>query len=210
MNKLRIVSLSCALVAAAACGDDNGTGPELGRAEAYVADDPTTANLARAGTGPSLGNAAPAAFSGSIAGEVQVAISADGETWVDLGSPNDITLQLQASGTGTTVHGEVDVPIGTYAHVRLIFSGAEARLSAGSTFGAFTLTTQVDVMMGGSDGEVVIETTVTPFTVTAEGRAVITVDLNAEAWLTDQSVTAQSATDAAIQGAVSLAVTSAE
>lgn len=210
MSKLRIVSLSCALVAAAACGDDNGTGPELGRAEAYVADDPTTASLARVGAAPSFGSAAPAAFSGSIAGDVQVAISADGQTWVDLGSPNGITLQLQTAGTGSTVHGEVDVPVGTYARVRLTFTGAEARLSAGSTFGAFTLTTQVDVTMGGSDGEVVIEQTVTPFTITAEGRAVITVDLNAEAWLTDQSVTAQSVTDAAIQGAISLAVTSAE
>jgi hypothetical protein len=209
MKKSRVVSVGLALAVVAACGDDNGTGPDLGRAEAFVVDDPSTASLARAGAGPSFGGAAPL-FSGSIAGDVQVAVSADGETWVNLGSPGDIAIQLQTAGTGTTVHGEVDVPVGTYTRVRLTFGGAEARLAAGSTFGNITLATQVDVTMGGSDSEVVIERTVSPFTISADARTVFTVDLNTEAWLTDQSVTAQSVTDAAIQGAVSLSVTSAE
>lgn len=208
MQPLRALAFMAAAAALAGCGDSTGTGP--GRANAFVTDDPSTTSASRTGAVFQLSGAnQAAAFSGSVAGNTQVSISADGETWVDLGSLNGITILLQSSSDSTTVHGEVDVPAGTYSRVRLTFSGVEARLDAGSTFGGLTLTTQVNVSLGGSDAQVMIEKSVPSFEVRAEAGAVTIVrfELNAEAWLTEQTVGAEVVEDAEIQAAVTARVT---
>ncbi|HEX9582467.1 MAG TPA: hypothetical protein VF970_15285 [Gemmatimonadales bacterium] len=200
------------LIAVAACTD--GTGSGLGRAEVLIRDNPNTTGAAPAATGlvaHIAATGAPAAFTGSIAGDAQVSISADGEDWYDLGSPNGITIQLQNAGDSTTVHGEVDAPAGGYTRVRVILDGAEARLNVGSTFGGLVLQTQVAVQLGGSDQRVVIDRTVPAFEVRAQAGAVtrIGLELNAEAWLTETSVQALMVQDTAIQTALAVSVTDA-
>ncbi|HXV85895.1 MAG TPA: DUF4382 domain-containing protein [Gemmatimonadales bacterium] len=205
-----------ALVVAAGCTD--GTGSEMGRAEALIRDNPnaTTAAvssaqvLAHVSGGAAAG--APAAFSGSIAGDAQISISADGNQWYDLGSPNGITIQLQSTNDSTTAHGEVDAPAGQYNRIRVILDGAEARLNVGSTFGGLVLQTQLNVVLGGSDQRVVIDQTVPSFEVKGKVGAVtvIRLELNAEAWLTESSVQALMVQDTALQTALSVAVETQE
>ena len=98
----------------AGCGD--GLDPELGLVNAFVHDTP-------GGSG---------AFMGTASGDFHVSIRLSGGPWVEVGSPNGITVALQ-SATPTTVHGSTSVPIGTYDRVRLTLSRVTFRVDAGGT-----------------------------------------------------------------------------
>jgi hypothetical protein len=141
---------------------------------------------------------------GSLAGNVHVSISADGLTWVDLGSPNGITVPLQLAASATTVHGEVDAPTGTYSRVRLTFDGVAARVLSGSTIEGTTLTADANLTLGGSDGRVEVAIPVSSFTVEADPQVQRTVvfDLRSVLWLTLAALQAGTVLDAALQGAV--------
>lgn len=173
-------------LAAASCSDPTGSG--LGRAEGVIQDSPTGA--------PTV--------TGSLAGNMHVSLSADGLAWVDLGSPNGITVPLQLAGSATTVHGEVDAPTGTYSRVRLVFDGVTARLQSGSTIEGTTLTADANVLLGGSDGQVEVVIAVPTFTVEAEPQVQRTVvfELRSTLWLTLAAVQAGTVLDAALQGAI--------
>ena len=173
-------------VALTACSDPTGSG--MGRAEGLIEDVPTAT--------PTL--------TGSLAGNVHVSLSADGLAWVDLGSPNGITVPLQLAGSATTVHGEVDGPIGTYSRVRLTFDGVTALILSGSTIGGTTLTTDANVTLGGPDGQVEIVIAVPSFTVDADPQVQRTIvfNLRSTLWLTLAAVQAGTVLDAALQGAV--------
>src|SRR5687767_12574813 len=112
MRNLAIaVAVACLAVA---CGD-SPTGPSSGtRVEAAVRDSP----------------AGSATMTGTIAGNIFASIW-DGSRWVDLGSPNGITVALQSASL-TTVHGEQSVAATTYSRVRLVMQGATARVARGS------------------------------------------------------------------------------
>ena len=172
--------------ALAACSEPTASG--LGRAEGLVQDSPS-------GT-PTM--------SGSLAGNVHVSISADGLTWVDLGSPNGITVPLQLTASATTVHGEVDAPAGSYSRVRLTFEGVTARILSGSTIQGTTLTADANVSLGGSDARVEIVIPVPSFTVDTdlELQRTIIFDLRSTLWLTLAALQAGMVLDASLQGAV--------
>lgn len=173
-------------VALASCSDPIASG--TGRAEGFLQDPPS-------GT-PTM--------SGSLAGNVHVSISADGLTWVDLGSPNGITVPLQLAASATTVHGEVDAPAGAYSRVRLTFEGVTARVLSGSTIQGTTITADVNVPLGGSDGRVEVVIPVPGFTVDADPQSQRTIvfDLRSTLWLTLAAIQAGAVLDAALQGAV--------
>jgi hypothetical protein len=175
-------------VLVAACGDDV-TGPgETGAAEAYVQDRPSGAQGAAFALGPSFGNHQQPVtqYSGTLDAQAQVAISADGETWVALGSPSQVSVQFQAAGNGADVHGEVQVPVGTYAYVRLTLGGAQATVNAGSTIAGVSLTADVTMTLG-ANGSVTIEKEVPPFEVSAEARTRIFWDMNSRVWVNEQN-----------------------
>lgn len=176
------------LMGAVITGCDDPTGSGLGRAESLIQDSP---------------NGSPT-VTGSLAGNVFVSLSSDGLTWVDLGSPNGITIPLQLSATATTVHGEVDAPTGTYTRVRLVFDGVSARLQSGSTIGGTTLTSDVDLTLGGSDQRVEVVVPVPSFTVEAEAsvQRTIVFELRSYLWLTVAALQAGTVQDAALEGAV--------
>lgn len=173
-------------IALANCSDPAGSG--LGRAEGLLQDAPS-------GT-PTM--------TGSLAGNVHISISGDGLTWVDLGSPNGITVPLQLAASATTVHGEVDAPTGSYSRVRLTFEGVTARVLAGSTIGGTTLAADANVTLGGSDGRVEMVILVPGFSVDADPQVQRTVvfDLRSSLWLTLAALQAGTVLDAALQGAV--------
>ncbi len=169
-----------------ACSDPTGSG--TGRAEALIQDTPI-------GTGT---------VSGSLAGNVFASISADGTTWVDLGSPNGITVPLQLTATTSTVHGEADAAAGVYSRVRLTFHGVVARLQAGSVVGGVTLTSEANITLGGADQRVELTVTVPSFTVDADPSVQRTVlfELRSHLWLTATALQAGTVEDAALQAAV--------
>jgi hypothetical protein len=201
--KTRMMVLSTLLISllGAGCSDDKG------RIEALVVDDPQTpmAPPAMSEQAAPADQSSPDGFSGSLNGELQVSISVDGSTWVDLGKPKAVNVSLQSTD-GATVYGRVDAPIGIYNRVHLTFTNVEARLSAGSTWGGLTLTTQVAVVLGGSDHQVVVEKSVSPFEVRANSTSLIRFDMNAETWIGLEAVQSQAVADANVQQAVAASV----
>lgn len=190
------MGLGVALLALAGCGDDDSSGPSdgRGRAEAYVRDNPGSSAALR----PSVYASDAQPFNGTFATNASVSVSADGQTWVDLGSPNGITINLQRNDS-TTVHGESDLRAGTYAHVRLTLRNAAVMVRAGATFGSLTLTGDVQLNVGGADREIVIQKSVTPFTVTANSRVAIAFELNSEMWINQQNAQDRTVDDAEVQ-----------
>ncbi|MGQ0704028.1 MAG: hypothetical protein ACT4PM_12930 [Gemmatimonadales bacterium] len=165
------------------------TGSDTGRAEAIIQDTPT----------------GQATVVGTLQGNIFASLSADGVTWVDLGSPNGITVTLQGTGTSTTVHGEEDAPAGSYTRVRLVLNGVTARLQAGSTVGGTTLTSDLTLAIGGSDNQVEVVLVVPAFTVETDDDMQRTVifELGSQLWLTAAALAAGRVEDAALQAAMS-------
>ncbi len=158
--------------AVVACGDSSGPGT-LGRTQGVITD-PTTAG-----------------FTGTVSGNIQVSISSDGSTWVDLGSLNGITIVLQSNADATNIHGEVSVPVGSYSQVRLTFSNVSADLDAGSVVGATTLDNGASIALGGSDEQAeVIKPLNFSVVEDAAVRTSLTFRLNSEDWLTEAALTA--------------------
>ena len=165
-----------------ACGDSTGTGT-LGRAQGVITD-PATAG-----------------FSGTVSGNIQVSISSDGSTWVDLGSLNGITIMLQSNADTTNVHGEVSAPAGSYSQVRLTFSNVSAALNAGSVIGNTTLTNTQTVALGGTDQQAEVVKSVN-FSVTDDAtvRTSLQFRLNSGNWLTEAALAAGFVEDDALAG----------
>ncbi len=170
-----------------ACGSDQA-GTDTGRAEAIILDTPSGTALA----------------TGTLQGNIFASMSADGSTWVNLGSPNGITVTLQTLGSSTTVHGEQTAPAGSYRHVRLVFEGVTARLQAGSRVGGTTLASDATVGLGGTDNRVEVGIEVPTFTVDADlnVRRTIVFELRSQVWLTEAALQAGRVEDAALQAAL--------
>ena len=180
------LTLVASAVAATACGDD-GLDPDVtGLLNATVQDTPAGA----------------AAFAGTIAGNMHVSIRSTGGTWVDVGTPNGITVALQST-TPTSVHGSTSVVAGTYNRVRLTLSGVTFTV----TTGGGGLNTGSAVAAGSTDLE--LEISVPDFTVsTSAGTASVSFDLNVQDWLTNASLTAGVIADGELTGQLAATVSS--
>jgi hypothetical protein len=185
MERQHLSSLALVCATLAGCNDQLGT--ERGRAEGLILD-------------PAPGTAT---ITGSLAGNVFVSLSADGTTWVDLGSPNGITIPLQLAGA-TTVHGEQDAPARSYNRVRLVFDGVVARLKSGSVVGGTSLSSDVDLPLGGPDHRVELVVPVPAFEVLVDpsSRRTVLFELRSHLWLTAGALQAGMVADGALQGAV--------
>ena len=182
-------SLLCAGVAliAAGCGED-GLDPDVtGIVDVVVHD-----------------NAASGAFEGTAAGNIYASIRSTGGTWVDVGTPNGITVALQSTApTSTTVHGPSSVAAANYNRVRLTLSGVTFTV----TTGGGGLNTGSAQAAGSADLE--LEISVPEFTVSTEaGQASVSFDLNVEAWLTDQMLSDGVIPDGALTGQLTATVSS--
>lgn len=177
----------------AACGS-SPTGPTSGtRVEAVVSDPPTGS--------PTV--------NGTLAGNIHASMW-DGNRWVELGSPNGITIPLQVART-TTIHGEASAPAASYNRVRITFQGVTARLARGSVVGGTTLGNDVSITLGGSDQRAEVIAPVNSFPVEAEPRVrrVITFELRSQQWLTSAALQSGRVEDAALEAAIA-ATTRAE
>lgn len=186
--RLRLAATMALAVALAlgGCGDETGPG-ETGEARAVVTDNPDRASPAVApGTQSEPRPASAGSFSGTLTADARVSISADGQSWIDLGSPKQIALQLQSSGDSSDVHGTVSVPVGTYSYVRLEMNGGKARVDGGSTIGGLLVSAAFDVFLGANQ-RVTIEKRVEPFTIEVDSRTTLLFELNSESWMTEEN-----------------------
>jgi len=170
------------LVTAGSCGSKNGDplnvdpdepGDTLttGSFQGYVQDDPTVPQ-----------NTTGNSYHGTLTGRMDVEISKDGQTWRSLGAPRDVTLALQTTNARFVLSGKVDVPAGTYSHVRINIGSAGFIIAAGSVVNNVTLTSDVHMRLGDT-GSGVARPNVTAFTLEAGKAATIVVELNTERWL---------------------------
>lgn len=176
---------------ATACTDNDPIEGGMASATAVITDDASSSLRSDAG----LANQSAGTYAGTFTGDAQVSIGAEGEAWVDLGSPTPATVELQSTRDETTVHAGAMIPAGLYTRVRLILTGAEATVGAGAVLEGVTVTSDSRIAVGGSDNQVVIEKAVQPFTVNARAHARILFDLNSEGWIHRQSVEEESAED---------------
>ena len=182
-----ILSLVAASILLSGCSD-NGLEPDIaGLVDARVRD------------------SAALAFTGTAAGDMSVAIRSTGGTWVELGSPNGITVPLQQA-VGVSVHGSQSAPSGDYDLVRLTMNGIDLNVDAGSQIGQTTLESDASAIVASTD-DLVIEVTVPAFTVSEAGTVTVAFDLNSEQWLNIASLDAGVVADAAVSAAVTAAVT---
>jgi hypothetical protein len=189
----------------AGCGDSGTSPSETGAVQAYMQDQPSSGSQAAAypvarSHEPASSGQAGGSYSGRLDADAQVAISADGHTWVQLGPPSSASVQLQATGQGVDLHGEVTVPVGTYTRVRLVLSGARATLNAGSSIGGISLGAAVDMTVG-ADGSVVIEKEVPPFEIRADARTRIYWDLRSHLWVNEDNVEEEEVEEEEVQEA---------
>jgi hypothetical protein len=192
-----LVFSAAAVFGLSACGDSTGPdGP--GSVDVVMYD-----GSAQATRGPSSAAAADT-YSGTFEGEVTVEISTDGQTWIDVSPPTSATVDLQSEDR-TTITTEAEVAGGSYSHIRITLRSATATLDVGAQIGGTTLGTEANISIGGGS-DVVVEKEVFPFSLDADVQMVLSVDLNSEAWVSQQSVTSGTAASSEIQSATSVEV----
>lgn len=179
-----------------ACSDsEDATGPEgNGTVSGFVSD----------GSSPSPYYEGGSSFEGTFQGTASLEVYSEAEGWVSLGSPASVQFQLQSSEQAPC-GSSTQVPAGTYSRVRLTLTGAEAQLGVGAAIGGLVLTSAVNLSLGAS-GDVVIEKEITPVEIRAESQTEVRFDLNAEAWVTEESVAAESASEASVSSATTVTV----
>lgn len=138
-----------------------------------------------------------------MTGSMNVAIAAEGGAWVELGPPRQVTVRLQSTQDTAQVHGEAEVPAGTYSRVRIVMQEARANLLAGSVVGGITLSGALSITIGGGS-EVVIEKRVSPFRVTADASTEIVTDFNSEAWMTAQTTESRTVSKSEVESAMTV------
>ena len=202
--RFAVLSLVASSTILLGCSDD-GLAPDVtGLVDAWVNDNPEVTQAAR--TSGSAAVSAAKSFTGTAAGNMSVAIRSTGGTWVELGSPNGITVPLQQT-VGVSVHGTQSALSGSYDRVRLtIGSGIEVKVDAGSEIGQTTLQSDASATVA-TDDDVVIEITVAAFTVSETGTVTVAFELNSEQWLDTASLDAGVVADPAVSAAVTAAVT---
>lgn len=179
------VTLPIAAVAAlvAGCGDDPA-GPVDGAMEGAVVDEP----------------AASSSYSGNVAGDFQFSVSEDGETWVDVGTPNGITLLLQ-DGASTSLHGSQEAVTGSFTRIRMLVRSAEVTVDAGSTIGGTTYSSDMKLDLAQTEDLLVVRDISSP-AVESDEAVLVTFDLNSESWLTTDAVNAGVVSNADVDAAV--------
>lgn len=165
------------------CGDDPA-GPVEGAMEGAVVDSPDAASN----------------YSGDMSGNFQFSVSEDGETWVDVGTPNGITLILRDESE-TSLHGAQEAVTGSFTHVRMMIRAAEITVAAGSEIDGTTFTSQMKVDVAQA-ADLIVERQISSPTVNSDEAVLVTFDLNSEAWLTADAVNDGQVSNAAVEAAV--------
>lgn len=183
-----------------ACGGDDVTRPRggAGTTSVVLVDPPSPASARE-----HVHALRSTAFEGTLTGEAEAYLSVDGETWVDIGSVEQVRLRLQSGDSARVT--EASVPADTYSHVRIVLRDAVATVQAGAELGGIFVETDLSLQLGG-DGEVVVEKQLAPFEVGAGGETRLIVDLNSNAWVTQESAERGSVSEADVAASIRVQV----
>lgn len=183
------------------CGDGS-TGPdEESRIDAAIVDDPGSG---AGSVGPQLSAAfAGRTFDGDFSAQGRVEVSVDGQTWVDLGSMQSMTVTLQ-SGDRVAVHTAARVPARAFTRARLVLRNATATIRAGSTIGGTLIDADLQISIAGG-GEFTVEKSLS-LDLSARSSAMILFDLNSEQWIDETAVQAGAVTASRVQSATTVGV----
>ena len=183
------LALIASVVASTACGDDALDPDVTGLVNVVVHD-----------------NTAASALSGTAAGNIHASIRSTANEWVDVGTPNGITVALQSTApTVTTVHGVTSAPAGTYDQVRLTFSRVTFTVT---DVGQGTIVTNTGSAEAAGTTDLELEISVNDFTVSESGgTASVSFDLNLEDWLTNQMLSDGLIADSNLAGQLTASVT---
>ena len=141
-----------------------------------------------------------AVLSGTAAGDMSVSIRSAGGSWVEIGAPNGITVNLQ-SAAGSSVHGSQDIPAGTYDRVRLTMSQIQVKVSQGSVIGGTTLDIERSTMIAPSEA-LVVERALSALSVREGSTIQIVFELNSAAWLDLVALDSGEVDDSAVEASV--------
>lgn len=204
LGKVGTAAILALVLPLAACdGDEDGTTDpgSQGSVQAVMTDEPGEANASTVSrTRFALDSRT---VDGSFEANARVEVSVDGETWIDLGSMESVSVALQ-TGEDAVIHADASLPAETFARVRLVLENARANVLAGSTIGTDLLDVDVEIAVAGG-GEVVIEKTVT-LDVSAGSQATVVFDLNSESWLDEGNVQSRTATAAELEASTTVRI----
>lgn len=188
--ELGALALGASALLATGCGESAGP-VETGRVDIVLNDDP--------GSSIAFGLHAPFRFAhhknfgddyfhGTLTGTVQLQLSTDGVIYHDLGAFAEVAVSLQDEDAVTRLADRSRVPEGSYQRLRLVLTGAAARIDEGAQVGGLDLESPALVAI--DDGEVAIidlELS-TPLIVLAGVPATLILDWNAEEWVTEDHI----------------------
>lgn len=198
---LTTAALGLALSAVACSDDDDPTDPmnDMGTVAATLVDGPDPQPVGATAAPTSLARQVEAAFSGTFQGDTRVEIYEPGEDqWVEVAGQSATTLDL-ASNDEAVLGSSSQIDVGTYTRMRLTITGGEAVIAAGATLGGIVLVADVTLNLGGS-GTVVIEKDVA-LTVAADATTTLVIDLNSEAWVTEENTDDGTVTEGEMESA---------
>lgn len=201
----RLIGLILPLsLAGAACGEpiDPVTGGQGSGATGFsviLTDDPTRSP----GTGTATSQG-PLAIVAEMEGSVRVSLRNDANGVVDLGVDRDVVLDLQGVDS-VTLRNLQRPPTDTYVGILLSFEGVNVTVHQGSQVGD-TVLTQNAVLGVGNGGAATLEIPTRAFDVASETRLRVVVDLNAERWITRNSLAAGSVTQATLSNNVTVEI----
>lgn len=202
---LTTAALGLTLSAVACSDDDDPTDPtgDMGTVQATLVDDPDPQPAPWMAPGAAsrttLARQLQAAFSGTFQGETRVEIYHPGDDrWVEVAGQSTTTLDL-ASNDQAVLGSSSQIDVGTYTRMRLTITGGEAVIAAGATLGGIVLVADVTLDLGGSSN-VVIEKDVA-VTVAADATTTLVIDLNSEAWVTEENTDDGTVTEGEMESA---------
>lgn len=198
---LTAAALGLTLSAVACSDDDDPTDPmgDMGTVQATLVDDPDPQPAPRTASQTTLARQLQAAFSGTFQGETRVEIYHPGDDqWVEVAGQSTTTLDL-ASNDQAVLGSSSQIDVGTYTRMRLTITGGEAVIGAGATLGGIVLVADVTLDLGGSSN-VVIEKDVA-VTVAADATTTLVIDLNSEAWVTEENTDDGTVTEGEMESA---------
>lgn len=198
-----LTALATASLLAAACGDDDPVGiGDTGVVNATLVDTPDTQSASGAVETRRF-NQLQASFDGTFQGMTTVEIySPDDDSWIAVTGTS--TTQLDLGSTDTAELGsssQIEAGV-SYTRVRLTIVGGEALIEAGATLGGIEIGADVTLELG-ADQEVVIEKDLA-FTVQANSATNLVIDLNSEAWVTEDNVEDETVSEEEMESAASM------
>jgi len=179
---ITLVSLSLFVFVATTCADSSPSpialDDELGSVSAAIHDSARVLPAGRANQWPSDSMA----YDGTLSGSAQVHIYSDDDGWVSLHEPVDVSFEIFCL-EDAIITADAQVPVGTYSQVRLTLRGFVANVMGGGILDGVALLDAKVIALGGPDGEIVIEKSITPFQVTETAPTTLVFDLNTDTWI---------------------------